>query len=81
MSRFADIRVEWRVEQIERDVSRKADSHEVSTLRSNVDSLERICGALRSELDGIRNEFQTLQDQHRETQERLNLVMDKLEIT
>ena len=61
--RFADIRTEWRVEEIERNLSRKADSYEVSTLSGDVGRLERANGELRSEVDGLRNELQTCKDQ------------------
>lgn len=61
--KFADIRTEWRVEEIERNLSRKADSYEVSTLSSDVGRLERANGELRSEVDGLRNELQTCKDQ------------------
>lgn len=61
--RFADIRTEWRVDEIERNLSRKADSYEVSTLSSDVGRLERANGELRSEVDGLRNELQTCKDQ------------------
>lgn len=61
--RFADILTEWRVEEIERNLSRKADSYEVSTLSSDVGRLERANGELRSEVDGLRNELQTCKDQ------------------
>lgn len=80
MPRFADSQIESRISGIERELSRKVDPHEIHTLRSDVASLEHTCGAPRSEVDGLRNELQTLQDQHRETQERLTRVMDKLEI-
>lgn len=58
--RFADIRTEWRVDQIERDLQRKVESHEVSTLRSNVDSLERANRDLSSCIDGLRATCETL---------------------
>lgn len=58
--RFADIRTEWRVEQIERDLQRKIESHEVSTLRSDVDSLERANRELSSCIDGLRATCETL---------------------
>ena len=65
--RFADIRVEWRVDKIETDLYRKAESHEVSSLRSDVDSMERIIRELSSLCDGLRSELQTCQ-------ERLNML-------
>ena len=58
--RFADIRTEWRVEQIERDLQRKVESHKVSTLRSDVDSLERANRELSSCIDGLRATCETL---------------------
>ena len=58
--RFADIRTEWRVEQIERDLQRKVESHEVSTLRSDVDSLERANREFSSCIDGLRATCETL---------------------
>lgn len=58
--RFADIRTEWRVELIERDLQRKVESHEVSTLRSDVDSLERANRELSSCIDGLRATCETL---------------------
>ena len=60
MSRFADIRVEWRVEEIERNLQRKADSHEISSLRSDVDNLERTNRQISSTLDGLRGELERL---------------------
>lgn len=58
--RFADIRTEWRVEQIERDLQRKVESNEVSTLRSNVDSLERANRELSFYIDELRATCETL---------------------
>lgn len=63
MTRFADIRTEWRVEQIERDIRGKADQHEIHTLRSNVDSLERTNREISAVVDGLRYEFEALKDQ------------------
>ena len=63
MSRFADIRAEWRVEEIERNVRGKAESHELSTLRSDMDRLEHSLRESRAEVDGLRSQFQAMQDQ------------------
>jgi predicted nucleic acid-binding Zn-ribbon protein len=63
MSRFADIRVEWRVEEIERNLQRKADQHEIYTLTGDVDRLECSLREARAEVDGLRHELQVLQDQ------------------
>jgi predicted nucleic acid-binding Zn-ribbon protein len=80
MTRFADVRVEWHVEQIERDISRKADSHEVYTLCSDVDSLERTCGVLSSVVDGLRNELATLQDQIRASQDQFGRIEAEVKV-
>lgn len=63
MSRFADIRVEWRVEEIERNLQRKADQNEIYTLTGDVDRLECSLREVRAEVDGLRHELQALQDQ------------------
>ena len=66
MTRFADIRTEWRVEQIERDIRGKADQDEIHTLSSNVDSLERANREISAVVDGLRYELEALKDQVRE---------------
>lgn len=65
---FADIRTEWRVNDIERSLQSKAESHQVSLLNSDVASLERTVRGLSSLCDGLRYELQTCQDQVRELQ-------------
>lgn len=60
---FSDPRTEWRISDIERNLRGKADSHEVSTLSSDVGRLERANGELRSEIDGLRYELQAVKDQ------------------
>jgi predicted nucleic acid-binding Zn-ribbon protein len=76
MSRFADSQTESRIYGIERDVSRKAEGHEVSTLRSDVHRLEHSLWEARTDIDGLRNELQTLQDQVRILQDQLNRMME-----
>lgn len=54
---------EWRLQ----DIERKADEalrikHEVATLRSDVDNLERANRELGSTVDGLRIELQALQE-------------------
>lgn len=63
MSRFADVRVEWRVEEIERNLQRKADSHELSSITGDVGRLECALRETRTEVDGLRSQLQTLQEQ------------------
>lgn len=62
MSRFADIRTEWRVDSIERKLDQKGESHEISSLRSDVDRLERTNTELSSEIAGLRDELSTLRE-------------------
>ncbi len=52
---FADIRTEWRVDQIERDIRGKAEAHEVSTLSSDVVRLQRTNREISSCVDGLRS--------------------------
>ncbi len=54
---------DWAIQAIER----KADEairrlHEIDALRSDVGRLERTIREIRTEIDGLRNEFQRLQD-------------------
>ena len=54
---------EWRLQ----DIERKSDEavrrlHEIDSLRSDVGSVERTLRELRSEVDGLRHEFQAFQD-------------------
>ena len=71
MSRFADIRVEWRVAEIESTLRGKAESYEVSKVASSVDCLERASRETRSEVDGLRSELQTLQEELRQALQRI----------
>lgn len=61
--RFDDCRTEWRINDIERKVDRKADEYEVSQARRDVDSLERTVRELSSMVDGLRHELEACQDQ------------------
>lgn len=54
---------DWRVQDIESKVNRKAESHEVSTLSSNVDSLECALRESRAEVDGLRSRVLELETQ------------------
>ena len=58
-----DIRDEWRIN----DIEKKADealraTHEISTLRSNVDSLECSNRELSTSVDELRHELQAFKD-------------------
>lgn len=59
-------RLQQEMSQVHLDLYRKADKHEISSTNSNVVSLEREIGDLRSTLDGIRIELQELQEGYRE---------------
>ncbi len=78
MSRFADIRVEWRVEQIENTLHRKADSHEVSTINSDVVRLERANEELRTEVDGLRTELHAMREEIIRLQDQFIQLMPEL---
>jgi predicted nucleic acid-binding Zn-ribbon protein len=67
--RFADIRTEWRVEQIERDIQQKADQHEIYTLRSTLDSLERTVREASTNIDGLRYELEVQESRVRELEQ------------
>lgn len=43
-------------------LNQKADSHEIYSLRSNVNSLENSVRELRAEIDGLRFELQQLRE-------------------
>ena len=52
-----------RVERsLQSEIRQKANSHEVHSLRSNVDGLERTVRDLRSEIDGLRSELAKLRE-------------------
>jgi polyhydroxyalkanoate synthesis regulator phasin len=57
---FGDPRLEWRISDVEKR-SREAMSrlHEVDSLRSHVDRLERAVRELRAEVTRLRDESQT----------------------
>ena len=79
MSHFADIRVEWRVEEIECSLQRKADQHEVSSLSSDVGRLEHSLRETRTEAAGLYSQVQTMQDQIEQLQAALHAVLTTLE--
>lgn len=43
-------------------IERKADSHEITSLRSNVDSLERSLREACAEIDGLRRRCEVLEE-------------------
>ena len=51
------------VSRLQSELRRKADSHEVSSLKRDVDRLERANGELRSEIDGLHAELQTFREE------------------
>ena len=50
------------VSSIKSDLHRKANSYEISTLSSKVDSLEHTIRELRTEIDGLCSRLQTLEE-------------------
>lgn len=70
---FADIRTEWRVNDIERDLRNKADSWQITSLRSDVDRLENTMRELGSICDGLRSEIEILREENRQLRELLGV--------
>ena len=55
---FADVRTEWRVLDIERQLSSaERKLYEIDSLRSDVVRLERAHGEIRAEVDGLRSQL------------------------
>ena len=48
----------YNISELRQSIGRKADSHEVSTLRSDVSRLENTVRELRAEADGLRARLQ-----------------------
>lgn len=64
---------EWRINDIERDASEaKRRLHELDSLRSGLDSVERAVRETRAEADGLRDEL-------RASQERINQLEARLD--
>lgn len=62
-------RLQQDVQSLENKLNGKADSYEISSLRSNVDHLEHTMREISSALDGFRTELQTLQENQIRQQE------------
>jgi predicted nucleic acid-binding Zn-ribbon protein len=59
---FADIRTEWRVNDIERSLHQKVDRHEISSLSRDVDRLERTLREACADIAWLRGELQASQE-------------------
>jgi len=59
---FADIRTEWRVNEIERSLQQKADRHEISSISGDVDRLQCSLREARAETYELRAQLQEVQD-------------------
>ena len=53
---------DWRIDDIERLARAAAPAHEVTSLRSDVGSLEHSLRETRSEIDGLRTELSGLRE-------------------
>ena len=73
MTRFADSQTESRISGIESELSRKAESHEISTLRSDVARLEHSLREASSTIDGLRSRCERLEEAVRELNPGLNI--------
>jgi hypothetical protein len=58
-------RVEYNIQQLQGELGRKAESHEVHSLSGRLDSLEREVREIRAEVDGFRLELQRVQEDAR----------------
>jgi outer membrane murein-binding lipoprotein Lpp len=67
-------RVESDIQQIQAELRGKAASHEVHTLSSRLDGLEREVREIRSEVDGFRFELQRVQEDARRALDILDNV-------
>lgn len=71
-------RVQCDIDNLNSQLHRKADSHEVYALNSKVNSLERSVRELSSSLDGLRAELQALQENFRQTLDVLSQMTSVL---
>jgi archaellum component FlaC len=55
-------RIQSEISSIENQIRGKADNHEIHSIHSRLDNLERECREIRSLFDGIRSELQTAQE-------------------
>jgi len=61
---FSD--VGYDLQDLRNQIRQKADTHEIHSLRSSVDSLERSNRSLSSEVDGLRSRCERLEELVRE---------------
>ena len=54
------------IQDLRSRIDRKADQHEISSLRSDVAALERANGEIRSEIDGLRTRCERMAEVLRE---------------
>ena len=55
----------FNIHELKSEIGRKADGHEIHSLRSNVSSLESAVRELRAEVDGLRSQLYTLEEKAR----------------
>ena len=71
-------RLQGDVDRINSELHRKADSYEVSSLNSKLDSVERTCGELRTEIDEFRNQLEHLRENFRQALDALGQISSTL---
>ena len=55
--------VEYEIRDLRSEISRKADQHEIHSLRSTVDSLERTVSQLNTDIDGLRHRLSEMEQE------------------
>lgn len=61
--KFDDCRTEWRIESIERALNQKVESHEIYSLRNDVDRLEHQLREACARIDGLCSQLEATQNQ------------------
>ena len=67
---FSDCRTEWRIADIERELRSKPNDYEVSSIRSDVDSLERTVREPSTLVTGLQYELEACQSELSEIRQR-----------
>jgi len=67
------------VSNLRQELNRKADSHEIHSIHSTVDSLEHTIREISTSLDGLRSEIEEIRQNQQNTEEKVNELLDNKE--